>query len=69
MPVLNWLAWIPQHGRPVLPSRALGVATHATHPDYLVMTDADGGVKDEGGREEERERERDCMKKCCRYQP
>lgn len=43
MPVLYWFARIPQHGRPVLPSRAFGVATHTTHPDYLVMTDADSG--------------------------
>lgn len=64
MPVLDGLAWIPQHGRPVLPPRAVGIAAHATHPDYLVMTDADrrrGGEEwglseiEEGRREGERE--------------
>lgn len=56
MPVLDGFAWIPQHGRPVLPPGAVGVAAHATHPDDLVMADADVAVKEEGEQEGERER-------------
>lgn len=58
MPVLYWFAWVSQHGRPVLPPRTVSVATHATHPDHLVMTDTDRWVSEsERGRRERKKEE------------
>lgn len=48
MPVLYGLAWIGQHGGPVLPAGTVGVAAHTTHPDDLVVADADAQRRTDG---------------------
>lgn len=48
MPVLDRLAWIGQHGGPVLPPRTISFAAHATHAYNLVMTNTDTRKEMEG---------------------